>query len=101
MITIKTTIQNGRIEVRAPDELPEGTEVLIDVTPILPVRIGIPESEWRDDPQALADWDAWIRSLEPIVPTPEEAAEQDGFEEEFRRFNVEAVRKQMMEDTSE
>ena len=45
MTTIKTTIRSGRIELRAPDGLREGTEVLVDVTPVPPEKIGIAESE--------------------------------------------------------
>lgn len=101
MTKIKTTIRNGRIELRAPDELPEGTEVLVEVTPITRKKIGIDESEWRDDPEALADWDAWLKTLEPIEFSSEEQIERDSFDEEFRRFNVEAVRKQMSEGTQE
>jgi hypothetical protein len=92
MSTIKATVHGGRIEVMAPDERPDGTEVLVEVTPLSPGRIGIRESEWRDDPEALADWDWWIQRIEPIEPTPEERAEHERFEEEFRRHNIEAVR---------
>jgi hypothetical protein len=95
MSTVKATVRHRRIEVIAPDELPDGTEVLVEVTPISRQRIGIRESEWRDDPEALADWDWWIQRIEPIELTPEEQAGHERFEEEFRRYNIEAVRKQM------
>jgi len=45
MSTIKTTVRNRRIELAAPSELPDGTEVLIDVTPV-PLRQSIPISIW-------------------------------------------------------
>ena len=35
MNAIKTTVQNRRIEVPAPDDLPDGTNVMVDVTPLL------------------------------------------------------------------
>jgi hypothetical protein len=66
MNTIKATVRNRRIELNAPDDLPDGTEVLVDVVPMAPGKIGIDESEWRDDAEALADWDAWIQTIEPI-----------------------------------
>ena len=97
MSTLKATVHGRRIEVMAPDELPDGTEVLVEVTPLSRGKIGIRESEWRDDPEALADWDRWIQRIEPIELTPEERAEHERFEEEFRRYNIEAVRKQMEE----
>ena len=34
MSTVKATVRGGRIEVMAPDELPDGTEVLVEVTPL-------------------------------------------------------------------
>jgi hypothetical protein len=94
-MTVKTTVQNGRIEFKAPDELPEGTEVLVELTRASGEKIGIDESEWRDDPAALADWDTWLQSIEPLELTPEEVAEQTRFGEEMRRYNIETVRKQM------
>ncbi|HVS37635.1 MAG TPA: hypothetical protein VMS17_18885 [Gemmataceae bacterium] len=95
MNTIKATVRNRRIELTAPEDLPDGTEVLIDVTPLPPGKIGLEEAEWRDDPAALADWAAWMKTIEPLELTVEEQAAGARFEEEFRRFNVEAVRKQM------
>jgi hypothetical protein len=101
MNAFKATVRNRRIELTAPDDLPDGTEVLVDVTPLPANKIGVDESEWRDDPAALADWEAWIKTIEPIEWTPEELTANARFEEEFRRFNVEAVRKQMTEGGSE
>ncbi len=96
MNAIKTTVRNGRIEVDAPDELPDGTEVLVDVTPITD-RIGIDESEWQDDAQALADWGAWLKTIEPIELTAQERDAFARFDDAFRRFNVEQVRRQMQQ----
>lgn len=95
--TIKATVRNRRIELPAPDDLLDGTEVLVDVTPLSSGKIGLDGSEWRNDPAALADWDAWIRTIEPLELTPEEEAAHALFDEEFRRFNLEAVRRQMAE----
>ena len=92
MNTIEAIVRNRRIDVPAPDELPDGTKVFVDVTPVPTEKIGINESEWRDDPDALADWDAWLKTIEPI-----EWGASDQFDQEFRRFNIEAVRKQMEE----
>jgi hypothetical protein len=90
MNTTETTVQNGRVDVPAPAGLSDGTRVLVDVTPVPSFKIGIEESEWRDDPTALADWEAWLKTIDPIDWRP-----VDQFDEEFRRFNIEAVRKQM------
>ena len=99
MNTIKTTVRNRRIELAVPDDLSDGTEVLVAVLPLSPGKIGMDESEWRDDQAALLDWEAWIKTIEPIdFPGEEQAAR---FEEEFRRFNLEAVRKQMTDRSDE
>src|SRR5437660_1151192 len=95
MNTAKTTVRNRRIELNAPDEIPDGTEVLVEVTPVIGDKIGIDESEWRDDDEALADWDAWIKRVEPVELSAEEQERNDRFNEETRRFNLDAVRKQM------
>jgi hypothetical protein len=92
MKTIEATVQNRRIDVPAPAELPDGTKVAVEVTPLPTDKIGIDESAWRGDPEALADWDAWLKTIEPI-----EWGASDQFDQEFRRFNVEIVRKQMQE----
>ena len=84
MNAIKTTVQNRRIDLPAPKDLPDGTDVLVEVTPIPGEKIGVSESEWRDDPEALADWDSWLKTIEPI-----EWATPDRFDEEFRRHNIE------------
>ena len=92
---IKAVIKDGRLELQAPPDWPDGTEVLIEPT-TAPVRdIGLDESEWRDGADDLADWDAWIKTVEPLEFTAEEAARMAEFEEQVRRFNVEAVRRQM------
>jgi hypothetical protein len=100
MNTIKTTIRNRRIEVPAPDTWPDGTEVLLEMIPMPAEKIGMEESEWRDDPAALADWEAWIQTIEPLELTPEEEAAFARFGTEMKRFNIEAVRQQMKEESS-
>jgi hypothetical protein len=75
-------VHDRRIELRAPDDLPDGTEVLVDLTPLSPGKIGLSEAEWRDDAEALADWAAWLDTIEPVA-----FAADDAFAQEFGRFN--------------
>ena len=89
MSPIRTVVHDRLIEVPAPVELADGTEVLVQLVAVRE-KVGLDESEWRDDPAALADWAAWLGTIEPV-----EFAAPGPFEEEFRRFNVEAVRRQM------
>jgi hypothetical protein len=92
---IRSTVKGGRVELLAPPDWPEGTEVLIEPAVPMRERIGIDESEWRDDPAALADWESWIRTIEPLEYTPEEAASMAEFDERMRQYNIEAVRQKM------
>jgi hypothetical protein len=92
-MTIRAVVHDRRIEVPAPDDLPDGSEVLVEVIPAPGEKIGMDESEWRDDPDAIAEWVSWLETIEPIAFAPD-----DAFTDAFRRFNLEAVRKQMQED---
>ena len=96
MTSIKATVKSRRLELDAPPEWPDGTEVLIEPAPTR-IVIGIDDSQWNDDAESLADWDAWIKTIEPLEITPEEAARIEQFDQKMRLFNVEAVRQQMRE----
>jgi hypothetical protein len=101
MDAIRSMVKGGRVELLAPPNWPEGTEVLIEPTVPVTERIGIDESQWRDDTAALADWAAWIRTVEPLEYTPEEAASMAEFDERMRQYNIEAVRRQMQQGFGE
>ncbi len=95
MDAIKGTIKGGRLELEAPPDWPDGTEVLIEPTMDQSSKIGLDEWQWRDDAEGLADWDEWIKTIEPLEFTPEEEARIAEFEARMRRYNLEAVRRQM------
>jgi hypothetical protein len=97
MNAIKGTVKNGRVEIDTPADWPEGCEVVIEPLPVAAEKIGIDESEWRDDPASLADWEAWLKTVEPLEFTSEEEAAFARFDEEMRRYNLDAVRRQMEE----
>jgi len=96
--SIKTIVCDGRIQLKVPDDLPDGTEVLVDVRLSIPETVGIDESLWRDDAEALADWAAWLPTIESLELTHEERAAHKQFDEQFRRFNIEAVQKAMQDE---
>ena len=95
MDAIKAIVRQGRLELEAPPDWPDGTEVLIEPMTAPSEKIGIDESEWRDDPDSLADWAAWIQTIEPLEFTPEEARRIAEFDRQMRRYNLEVVRRQM------
>ena len=58
MNAIKATWTDGRIVPAEPVDWPEGSELLVE--PLAPSeKIGLDESEWKDDPRSVADWIAW------------------------------------------
>ena len=94
MNAIKATWTNGRILPAEPVDWPEGSELLVE--PVISAeKIGLDENDWCDDAAALADWEAWIDTIEPLELTDQERESMERFREEFRRYNFEAVRKQM------
>ena len=101
MNAIKATVKSGRLEVDAPPEWPDGTEVLIEPTQGGAQAIGIDETQWRNDPESLADWDGWIRTIEPLLFTPEEVMRFAEFDQKMHVFNVDAVRRQMQDRNGE
>jgi hypothetical protein len=97
MTVIQGFVRNGRIDLAAPPDWPDGCPVLIEPLLCPPDKIGLDESEWRDDPESLADWEAWIQTIEPLEYTPEEEVAFERFREAMRQYNVDAVRRQMEE----
>src|SRR5438445_3530502 len=95
MNAVKAIWINGRILPAEPVDWPEGSELVVEPVALNGEKIGLDECEWRDDPEALADWEAWMQTIEPPVLTDEERAAFARYGEEFRRHNLEAVRRQM------
>ena len=95
MNAVKATWTNGRILPGEPITWPEGSELMVEPVGAVGERVGVDEAEWRDDPAALADWDNWLRTIEPQVLTDEERAAFATYDAEVRRHNLEAVRRRM------
>ncbi len=63
MNPIKATWTNGKIMPADPVDWPEGSELIVEPV-AMPGKIGLDESEWRDDAEALADWEAKMPTIE-------------------------------------
>jgi hypothetical protein len=97
MDSIKATWTNGQIMPSEPVVWREGTELVVE--PALgDASIGLHESQWRDDPQAIADWERWLASLELRELTEQEQADFAAYEVEQRRFNSEAMHRRACRD---
>jgi hypothetical protein len=95
MNAVTGIVKDGRVSLEAPADWPEGCPVIVEPIPAARSRVGIDESEWHNDPASLADWDGWIKTIEPLDLTPDELATFTRFDDEMRRHNIEAVRQQM------
>jgi hypothetical protein len=104
MREVKGMWKNGQVVLDGPVNWPDGSRLVVaedlEAMSSAAEKIGIDEADWRDDPQALADWDEWLKTIEPLEWTAGERTAFARFDEEFRRFNLEAVRKQMDEGST-
>ena len=97
MNAITAVWKNGQIMPSEPVDWPEGIRLLVEPIELNGEKIGLDESEWEDTPEALADWEAWIKTIEPMVWAEGEREDYEQYREKVRNFNIEAVRKQMEE----
>jgi hypothetical protein len=72
MTTIYGTVTNGKIELPAPADWPDGTPVRVE--PVAETAMGMREEDWRTDPEAIEAWCAAIDALEPLILTPDDEA---------------------------
>lgn len=87
MDAIRATVKDGRLELRAPSDWPDGTEVLVQ-----PVHrgtgLGVDESTWVGTADAVAEWEAWYDALEPLIFTAEERANWETARRDRERFEA-------------
>ena len=94
MSAINAIWTNGRILPTEPVDWPEGSRLRVEPVPTSE-KIGLDESEWQDDPESIAAWIEAVEKIEPLIWAEGEEEELERYRAEFRRFNLEAVRKQM------
>ena len=74
MTIIRTVVHQRRIEIPAPDDMADGTEVVVELTPATETT-GIDESDWDDSPEGIEAWIKAVNALEPFIFTEAELAE--------------------------
>jgi hypothetical protein len=89
MTTIKTTVRNGRIEVPAPIEIPDGTEVLLTIAKSTDEDLLAPEEITR----ILAA----MQILEPLEIPENVAADLNEWEQKINQRGID-YRDASMED---
>jgi hypothetical protein len=78
MNAVKATWTNGKIVPAEPVDWPEGSELLVEPVSARET-IGLDESRWRDDPQSIAAWIAWVDTIEPLLLSDEERADMERY----------------------
>lgn len=95
MHAIRATWKDGRIVPLDPIDWPDGTQLFIEPHISNEPPLGLREDQWRDDPQSIAEWNAWVDTIEPLEYTKDEIRAHEEFEAKMREFNIEAVRREM------
>jgi hypothetical protein len=85
MNAIRSVVKNGRVEVDAPPEWPDGTPVRVE--------LGLNGKSEDDDegpetPEEIQAWLHWYHSLEPIVMTREEEAAWEADRQMQKEFDI-------------
>ena len=85
MNAIQSVVKNGRVEVDAPPDWPDGTPVRVE--------LGLTgQAEYDDEspetPEEIEEWLRWYHSLEPIVMTPEEEAAWEADRKMQKEFDI-------------
>lgn len=74
MSTIRTTIVDGHVHVPVPDDLPNGTEVEVRISPVASdAKPG--DGDWDDSPEGIEAWIKQYDAIEPLVLTEADRAE--------------------------
>jgi hypothetical protein len=82
MTTIRTVIRDRRIEVPAPKDLPDGTEVL------LTIGTNFGDDDGPMPPEEIARVLAGMRRLEPLDIPEDVAADLDAWEGKINQYGI-------------
>ncbi len=84
MNAILGTVKNGRVEIDAPPDWPEGSPVRVE----LGFNGKATDDERPETPEEIEEWLKWFHSLEPIVMTPEEEAAWEADRKMQKEFDI-------------
>ena len=82
MTTIRAVIHGGRIDVPAPSDLPDGTEVF------LTIGTNIPDDDAPMSSEEIARVLAAMEKVEPFDWTPEERTAADAWEKRNNDYSI-------------
>jgi hypothetical protein len=85
MNAIRSVVKNGRVEVDAPPDWPDGTPVRVELG--LNGKSGF-DDESLETPEEIQAWLCWYHNLEPILITPEEEAAWEADRKIQKEFDI-------------
>ncbi len=85
MTTVRAVIHDRRIQVPAPDDLPDGTEVVLTIDPSA--------DEGPVPPEEIARVLAAMQKLEPLDIPDDVAADLDAWERKLNRHGIDNAEK--------
>lgn len=89
---LRTIVQHRRIDIAAPEEIPDGTEVEVRVV-TMDDSNGLSESQWDDSPSGTSAWMKWLDSLQPLTLTEQESQQLAADRDRQRRWELDQFAK--------
>jgi hypothetical protein len=96
MPPMQATFIDGKIVPDGPPDWPNGTRLVIQPSPVPPVRM-MTDEEQGDDPESIARWLAAFDAIPVAASSPFDDPAVAAWKETMRRHNIESMRKQMQE----
>lgn len=85
MTTIKTVIRDRQVQAPAPEDLPDGTEVVLTIDPVA--------DDGPVSPEEIARVLAAMQKLEPLDIPDDVAADLDAWERKLNRHGIDNAEK--------
>lgn len=92
---VKARVEKGKIVPHGEIPWPEGCELEIAETRPDVEKLSVDESEWRDDQEAIAEFERVVNSLEHFEFTEEEVASNEAFQRQMYDLEMKVVRRMM------
>jgi hypothetical protein len=93
MSALKATWKGGQVVLEGRADWPEGSRLIVREEGPAGIEF-MTEEEQGNDPEAIRQWLDELRAIPPVPVDQAKEVERLAWEEEMRRFNIEAVRKQ-------
>lgn len=87
MSPLRAVVQHRRIDIAAPEEIPDGTEVEVRVV-ATDESNGLSESQWDDSPSGHLAWMTWLDTLQPLAFTEQECQQLAVNRDQQRRWEL-------------